>query len=66
MFNKAIIRAVDHNVYTIKGSMVSRYDLEYSPSIVRFDFNDNSFTEFTRRNIISITIEPSEEEIPND
>ena len=65
MFEKAIIRTVDHNVFTIYGKDVLRYDLEYSPSIARFDYKDYSFTEFTRRNIISITNEPSEERSTN-
>ena len=55
MFDTAIIRTINSE-HIISGKDVYRYDLEYTPNVARFDFKDLSFTEFTRSNIVSITI----------
>ena len=48
------IKLVDGSVEIIKTKNVSRYDLEFSPQVARFDFNNGDFIEFTRQNILWI------------
>ena len=50
---KAIrVKTIDGSYYKFPLEDISRYDFEFSPTILRIDFKDGTFVEFTRRNII--------------
>ena len=50
---KAIqVKTIDGNYYKFLLDDVERYDFEYTPTVLRVDFKDGTFIEFTRRNII--------------
>lgn len=50
---KAIrIKTIDGRYYKFPLDDIFSYDFEYSPTILRIDFKDSSFIEFTKNNII--------------
>ena len=50
---KAIrIKTIDGSYYKFPLDDVSQYDFEFMPTVLRVDFKDGTFVEFTRRNII--------------
>jgi hypothetical protein len=54
-YEEVKIVCVDGYITTLNAKNIKSCDLDYcSSQIVRFDFNDGSFMEFTRRNIIFI------------
>ena len=46
------VRTIDGSYYKFRLNDVSRYDFEYTPTVLRVDFKDGTFIEFTRQNII--------------
>lgn len=55
-----VIKLIDGSAETIKTKNVLRYDLEFSPQVARFDFNNGDFLEFTRQNILWIEFRKEE------
>ena len=54
---KAIrVKTIDGSYYKFRLDDVSQYDFEYTPTVLRIDFKDGTFVEFTRRNIIFVGI----------
>ena len=53
----------EYNVFTYHYKDISRYDLEYMPNVIRIDFKDGSYVEFTRNNImyVEVRLEKGEE-----
>lgn len=50
---KAIrVKTIDGSYYKFPLDDVTLYDFEYTPNVLRLDFRDGTFIEFTRRNII--------------
>lgn len=50
---KAIrVKTIDGSYYKFSLDDVSHYDFEYTPTVLRVDFKDGTFFEFTRQNII--------------
>ena len=47
-----LIKTIDGSYYKFPLDNVSQYDFEYTPTVLRVDFKDGTFIEFTRRNII--------------
>lgn len=51
--SKAIrIKTIDGSYYKFPLDDILHYEFEYTPNILRVDFKDGTFVEFTRRNII--------------
>ena len=51
------IRTIDGNLHSFHYNDIFRYDFEYTPNVLRIDFKDGSFVEFTRQNIIFAEID---------
>ena len=50
---KAIrVRTIDGSYYKFPLDDIAQYDFEYTPNVLRLDFKDGTFVEFTRQNII--------------
>ena len=50
---KAIrVKTIDGSYYKFQLDDVAQYDFEYTPTVLRVDFKDGTFVEFTRQNII--------------
>ena len=50
---KAIrVKTIDGSYYKFPLDDIAHYDFEYMPTVLRVDFKDGTFIEFTRRNII--------------
>ena len=50
---KAIrVKTIDGNYYKFPLDDVAQYNFEFTPTVLRVDFKDGTFIEFTRRNII--------------
>lgn len=47
-----LIKTIDGSNYKFRLDDVSQYDFEYTPTVLRIDFKDETFFEFTRQNII--------------
>lgn len=47
-----LIKTIDGSYYKFSLDDVSQYDFEYTPTVLRVDFKDGTFFEFTRQNII--------------
>jgi hypothetical protein len=46
------VKTIDGRFYKFPLDDVAQYDFEYTPTVLRVDFKDGTFVEFTRRNII--------------
>ena len=46
--------------YRFKADKIRHYNLEYKPDILRIDFKDGSFVEFTRQNILVVEVNTAE------
>ena len=57
-YEEVKIACVDGNTITINAKSIKSCDL--SSQIVRFDFNNGTFMEFTRRNVIYIQFKTKE------
>lgn len=47
-----LIKTIDGSNYKFRLDDVSQYDFEYTPNVLRVNFKDGTFFEFTRQNII--------------
>ena len=47
---------INGKTYTFEYEDIYIYDFEYTPNILRIDFKDGGFVEFTRQNIVYVEI----------
>ena len=50
--NALVIKDISGTVYRFESKQIAHYDLEFTHSIIRIDYTDNSFVEFIRSNVI--------------
>ena len=61
MIDSIKIRTIDGNAYRFNYKYILHYDFEYKPNILRIDFKDYSFIEFTRSNIVFVEVDMKQE-----
>ena len=57
-----VIKTINGEVHYYDYNDIYIYDFEYKPSILRIDLKDGSFVEYTRRNLIYVRLEKSDED----
>lgn len=61
MIESIKISTIDGNTYRFKYKDILHYDFEYKADILRIDFKDCSFIEFTRSNIVFVEVDMKQE-----
>jgi len=57
-----VIKTINGEIHYINYNDIYRYNFEYTPSVLRIDFKDGSFVEYTRRNLIYIRLDKTDDE----
>ena len=48
------IRTIDGQIYRFYNDDIYKFNFDYTPEIIRFDFKDGSFIAFYKRNVVYV------------